>query len=366
MATSRVLVVAERADGLPPHEAARAVADGWARQAPHVRVEAHATHSGGAGFADVVARTLGATVQPVVVPGPLGEEVPAGVALVDGPGGTTAYLDTAQVCGRHLVDEESLRDPSGMTSAGVGRLLTLARGTGAGRIVVGVGPLACHDGGAGMLAELGAGEDLADLAAVREEWAGTQLVLATTTEMPLLGFSGPSALLSEMYGVPREVTQALETRMGELSDHVNRLLPPAKDLLTGTARRPERERGAGAGGGAGYALQLLGARTDMGAHLLLDELGIRGRLPASLLVLVTDSYDEDAVWEGVVVETARAALEAATPTVVLARDAVVGRREGMALGVSGAYTLREGEDLAALAARVARTWTPAPPTGGVL
>ncbi|AXH95601.1 glycerate kinase [Ornithinimicrobium avium] len=366
MAAPRVVVVAERADGLPPHEAARAVASGWARQSPHVQVEALASHSGGAGFADVVARTLGATIQPVVVPGPLGEEVPAGVALVEGPGGTTAYLDTAQVCGRHLVGEESLRDPWGMTSAGVGRLLTRAREAGAGRIVVGVGPLACHDGGVGMLVQLGAGEDLANLPAVRDDWAGTRLVLATTTEMPLLGFSGPSALLSEEHGVPREVTQRLETRLGELSDHVNRVMPPATDLLTGQPLRPERQRGAGTGGGVGYALQLLGARTDTGAHLLLDELGIREHLPASLLVLVTDSYDDDAVWEGVVVETARAALDTATPTVVLSREAVLGRRGGMALGVSGSYALRPDEHLSALAARVARTWTPAPPPGGVV
>ncbi len=366
MAAPRVVVVAERADGLPPHEAARAVADGWARQAPHVDVEAHASHSGGAGFAEVVARTLDATVQAVVVPGPLGAEVPAGVVLVDGPGGPTAYLDSAEVCGRHLVGADDLLDPTGMTSAGLGSLLTRAREAGARRIVVGVGPLACHDGGLGMLVELGAGEDLADLPALREEWAGTQLVLATTTQAPLLGFHGASALLSEEHGVPREVTQRLETRLGELSDHVNRLLPPATDLLTGTARRPEREQGSGAGGGVGYALQLLGARTDSAGRFLLDELGIRERLPGALLVLVTDAYDEDTVWEGMLVDTATAALDTATPTVVLARETLVGRRGGMALGVSGAYEMRAGEDLAALGARVARTWTPAPPPGGVV
>ncbi|WP_158288615.1 glycerate kinase [Ornithinimicrobium flavum] len=344
-----------------PAGIAEQVAGGWAASAPHVQVGAFSSHDGGAGFAAVVAERLGAALHPVVVPGPTGADVPAAVAVVGDAEGGTAYLDTAQVAGRHLVGADRLRDPDGMTSAGVGRLLALARGTGVRRVVVGVGPLACHDGGAGLLAALGAGADLTDLRAVRDDWAGTQLVLASTTESPLLGFSGASASLGEL-GVAPEVTQRLETAMGDVADRVNAVLPPARDLLTGLPRRPERAAGAGAGGGVGYALQLLGARTDTGARLLLDELGIRPLLPGSLLVLVTDAYDHHTVHEGVVAETARAALETATPTVVLAREVAVGRREGMSLGISGSYALRPGEDLAALAGRVARTWTPAPPT----
>lgn len=359
----RVVVVADRSGDRLPAGTAQAVADGWAQQAPQARVEAHDCHDGGAGLAAVVAERLGATLHPVLVPGPAGTEAPAAVAVVEDVAGGTAYLDTAQVGGRHLVDDARLTDPEGLSSVGIGRLLTLTRALGVRRIVVGVGPLACHDGGAGLLRELGAGEDLADLHAVREEWAGTQLVLATTTEAPLLGFHGASASLGD-HGVAPAVTQRLETRLGELTDRVGALLPPPTDLLTGLPRRPEREAGSGAGGGVGYALQLLGARTDTGARLLLDELGIRPRLPGALLVLVTDTYDYNTVHDGVVAETARAALATATPGVVLARTVAVGRREGMALGISGSYGARSEEDLAALAGRVARTWTPTrSPTG---
>lgn len=357
----RVVVVADRAGERLTADAAAGVAQGWARTAPHAQVEAHDSHDGGAGLTAVVADRLGATLHPVVVPGPAGAQVPAAVAVVPatgGDGGGTAYLDTAQVAGRHLVPQERLADPEGLSSAGVARLLRHARDLGVDRIVVGVGPLAAHDGGVGLLQELGAGADLGELAAVRDEWAGTRLVLVTTTESPLLGFQGASAGLGD-HGVLPEVTQRLELRMGDLTDRVNAVLPPPRDLLTGLPRRPEREPGSGAGGGVGYALQLLGARTDDGARFLLDELGIRARLPGSLLVLVTDRYDYTTVHDGVVAQTARAALEFATPTVVLAREVAVGRREGMSLGVSGAYELRPGEDLAGLAARVARTWTPA-------
>ncbi|MFX0537309.1 glycerate kinase [Ornithinimicrobium sp. Y1847] len=356
----RVLVVADGFGPLSPHEAADAVAEGWSRQAPHVDVEAHVSHAGGAGFVDVATRGRDATTHPVVVPGPLGDEVPAAVTVVSTRGGDTAYLDSAQVAGRHLVAQDQLADPARMSSAGLGRLLTLARETGAERIVVGVGALACHDGGAGLLRELGAGEDLTDLPRVRREWADVNLVLVTDTEATLLGFHGASARLTEHHGVAPAVSQRLEGELGELTDVVNRILPPSTDLLTGLARRPERELGAGAGGGVGYALQLLGARTDTGARFLLDELGLRERLPRALLVLVSDAYDSLTVHEGVVADTARAALETATPTVVLAREVAVGRREGMSLGISGSYAVREGESPGDLAARVARTWTPAP------
>lgn len=356
---SRVVVVADRSGGRLPAGAAVQVAAGWGDRAPHVAVEAYESHDGGAGLAALVAERLGGTLHPVVVPGPTGEEVPAAIALVDGEGGATAYLDTAEAAGRHLVDPERLRDPEGLSSAGVARLLELARDLGARRLVVGVGPLACHDGGTGLLGALGAGPDLADLREVRARWAATRLVLATTTEAPLLGFHGASASLGD-HGVAPDVTQRLETTFGELTDRVNALLPPSRDLLTGLPRRPEREAGSGAGGGVGYALQLLGARTDTGARLLLDDLGIRPRLPGSLLVLVCATYDYTTVHDGVVADTARAALDSATPTVVLAQEVSVGRREGMSLGISGTYEVRAGEDLAALAGRVARTWTPAP------
>ncbi|WP_151524117.1 glycerate kinase [Serinicoccus kebangsaanensis] len=359
---ARVVVVADRSGDRLPAGTQDQVARGWSTTAPHVAVEPHLSHDGGPGFAAVVAERATATgapatTHPVLVPGPSGPEVPAAITLVRADRGTTAYLDAAQVAGRHLVDEARLADPAGLSSAGVGELLLRATELGAQRIVVGVGPAASHDGGVGLLAALGAGADLSRLAEVRRDWTDVELVLATTTEASLLGFHGASASLGE-HGVAPEVTQRLETELGGLSDRVNAVLPPPRDLLTGLPRRPERSPGSGTGGGVGYALQLLGARTDTGARLLLDEFGVRPRLVGALVVLVTDVYDYTTVHDGVVADTARAAAEVAAPTLVLAREVAVGRREGMSLGVSGSYAARGEEDLGALAARVARTWTP--------
>ena len=64
--------------------------------------------SSASGFAALVADRLGGSAHPVLVPGPAGDEVPAAITLVDDASGGTAYLDSAQVCGRHLVAADRL------------------------------------------------------------------------------------------------------------------------------------------------------------------------------------------------------------------------------------------------------------------
>jgi glycerate kinase len=343
--------------GLPAESTPAAeVAHGWSRSAPRDQVETVHLSDGSAGFVDAM-RVIGERSDPVVVPGPYGGSVPAQVAWR----GETAYVETAHVVGRHL--QEDGRSALSASSAGVGELLVAAREAGAARIVVGVGTdVVCHDGGRGLLTALGAGEDLSALPKVCREWAQVSLVLATSSMMPLTGFHGASAALVTERGVSAKDAQDHEARLGELTEVVDAALRPASasgvDLLTGAPRRRERQPGAGSGGGVGYALQILGASTVPGAVLALDELGVRPRLGGALVVLVTERYDWRSVADGVVAETAKAALEAACPTVVLAREVLVGRREGMSLGISGTYAQRSGESWQAQAARVARTWSP--------
>ena len=151
MTGPRVVVVAEQVGDAHAEDVAATVAEGWARTAPHVSLETFGSHRGGAGLADLVRRARGGTSHPVVVPGPTGEEVPAALSYIYGEGTRTAYLDAAQVLGRQLVPAERLADPAGLSSAGLARLLVLAREGDADRIVVSVGDLAPHDAGMGLL-----------------------------------------------------------------------------------------------------------------------------------------------------------------------------------------------------------------------
>ena len=74
------------------------------------------------------------------------------ILLVDGD---TAYVESAQACGLHLLDPDE-RDPNGTTSYGLGVLVARRGGGGRPTVVVGLGGSATNDGGAGMLAALGA------------------------------------------------------------------------------------------------------------------------------------------------------------------------------------------------------------------
>lgn len=364
-----VLATGQYADTPGPLAAAASLADGWHRHAPGDHVIVAPVSDGGSGFVEVIAHALDVQPTPVVVTGPTGEQVPAQLLLHEG----SAYVEAGQAAGRHLATEvlEAARGEgagdsgsagaeqlASLTSRGVGELVAAALDAGARRIVLGCGDLASHDGGVGMLQALGAGEDLGDLPAVRDRLREVTLVLAHATPLPLTGFHGASAALGTEHGVPPHVTQRLEEQLGVLTERVNRLLLPRKDLLTGKMLRPERTEGAGVGGGVGYAALLLGAQPVVGASFVIQEIGLADVLPGALVVTGSTAYDWHSVHDGVIAEVARAALEVGAPSIVMAQEVLVGRREGMSLGVSGAYEPRDGEDLADLAERVARTWSP--------
>jgi glycerate kinase len=380
----RVLIAPDSFTGtLTAAQAARAVADGWARHAPADDLELCPLSDGGPGFVGVLAAALPGRTEVVTVPGPLREPVPAQLLLVEGADGVAvAYVESAQACGLHLVPPDR-RDPGSTTTAGVGALLLAARSAGAGRVVVGLGGSGTNDGGAGLLAALlaargldapaalgGGGEallglDAADLGALRDlrdDWAGTELVVASDVDVPLLGFHGASAGFAEQKGATPEQAQRLERALGDFA--------AAACDAAGVPRALAREPGAGAAGGLGFALLLLGARRVPGATAVSDAVGLRARVAAADLVVTGEgTFDWQSLRGKVVRAVAAAGLEAGTPVVVVAGQVLVGRREALSIGVESAYAVADGPagvaaaladpatTLAARAERVARTWS---------
>jgi glycerate kinase len=113
---------------------------------------------------------------------------------------------------------------------------------------------------------------------------------------------------------------------------------------------------------------LLGAQRVNGTELACEAAGLADRVHAAdLAVTGLAVFDWEALRGRVVVAVARAAQSAGRPTVVLAERVEVGRRELASTGVDAAYAVEEvpGSDeahspedrLAALAQRVARTWS---------
>ena len=373
---------------LTAQQAAQAIAQGWVASAPHDLLTLRPLSDGGPGFLDVLASAIpDAQTLAVTVADPLGRDVPAALLVVGAEGDRTAYVESAQAAGLHLLAADE-RNPAVTSTWGVGQLVEAALAEGATRIVVGLGGSATNDAGAGMLAALGAGApkdlargglalaDISDaalpgLVTTRERFAGVELVLATDVESPLLGLQGASAVFSPQKGASPEVAQALEGALGRFVEVVRRTVPEQTDLLTGTARRLDKTPGAGAAGGLGYGLALLGGVRVSGVSEVLEAVGLRELLRAADLVVTGEGcFDWQSLQGKVVAGVAGLALETATPSVVIAGQALVGRREAMTLGLSGSYAVAETPaqveaamsdpvgTLAARAARVAATWSP--------
>ncbi len=369
-------------------QAAEAIADGWRRKAPDDLLTLVPLSDGGPGFIDVLTTSLPGESSIVTVSGPHGRDVPAALHITTDEGGRrTAWVESAQAIGLHLLDANE-RDPGTTTTWGLGQLLAAALEQDVQRIVVGLGGSGTNDGGAGMLAALGAGPrevlggggagliatregDLAGLAATRERLAGVELVAATDVGSPLLGLQGASAVFSEQKGATPEQSQLLEGALGHFAEQVRRVLPPGSDLLTGRERRLDREPGAGAAGGVGYGLLLLGARRTSGVETVLDAVGLDTLVAAADVVITGEGrLDWQSLQGKVVAGIAELAAAHATPAVALAGQVLIGRREAMALGLSGTYAVVEKHEsaeramadpvgtLADRAARVAVTWSP--------
>lgn len=387
MSPVRVLLCPDSFSGtLTAVQAARAMAEGWRRRAPRDEITMAPLSEGCAGFVDVVEAALGGTSIGVTVSDPLGRDVPATVLMVDAGGVRTAYVEAAQAAGLHLLGAGE-RDPLITSSFGVGQLIDAALAEGASRVVVALGGTGTNDAGAGMLAALGVGrtralasgglaladltpDDVDGLLEARLRFSGIELIAASQESIPLLGFGGCSATTSPEKGATVEGSQRLERALGTFVDVVESLLPIRPDLLTGLPRRLDRVRGAGAGGGLGYGLFALGAVAQSAVDLVMHAWGFDDLLSCHDLVVTGEGrLDARSLAAGAVVQVSRAAMEHAIPTIVLAGQVEVGRRETMAAGLSGTYAVADRPDkiagamadpvgtLEARAGRLAATWS---------
>ncbi|MGW4205739.1 glycerate kinase, partial [Streptomyces sp. NPDC004726] len=217
---ARVLIAADKFKGsLTAVQVAQRVTAGLERVVPALDVVALPVADGGDGTV-AAAVAAGFDRREVRVTGPLGEPVTAAYALRDG----TAVVEMAEASGLRLLPD-GVFAPLTATTYGTGELLRAALDAGAGTIVLGVGGSATTDGGAGMLAALGArfldadGEPLgpgggrlrelarADLSGLDPRFGAAELVLAGDVDNPLTGPKGAAAVYGPQKGAtPAEVT----------------------------------------------------------------------------------------------------------------------------------------------------------------
>ncbi|MFC4021211.1 glycerate kinase [Micromonospora sp. GCM10011542] len=377
----RVLLCPDKFAGtLPAPEVAAAVAAGWRTVSGGDDLLIRPLADGGPGFVEVLADALDGRRLPVPTVDPLGRPVPGEILLT--ADGATAYLESAQACGLHLLEADE-RDPKSTTSYGLGLLVTAAVESGARTVVIGLGGSGTNDGGAGMLTALGVtpldgtgaalpygGAALAAVAALdgAPRLRGARLVAATDVDNPLLGLHGGSNVFGPQKGADRADVLLLDAALERFAQVLERDLPGCPASI-GTLP------GGGAAGGIGAAILALGGGCESGIGLVTRATGLDRALDTADLVITGEgSFDHQSLRGKVVAGVAAAARDRGVPCVVVAGRVSTGRREAASAGVTDAYSLvehfggeegggldaamsRPADGLRELGARLARQWS---------
>lgn len=244
---------------------------------------------GGEGTAEALVDALGGQWREVATVDALGRPITARYGLT--PDGL-AVIEVAAAVGIGLIPPAE-REVMASSSAGVADLVRDALDAGATRVIVGLGGSATTDGGAGLLAGLGAvwldadGVALAshpealtrldrvDLTGLDPRLERVEIELACDVTNPLLGPSGSAAVFGPQKGASPEQVPVLDGVLTRIAD-----------ALVAAGRADVREvPGAGAAGGLGAAFLSLGGRRRRGVEVVAEAAGLARHVAGVDLVL---------------------------------------------------------------------------------
>src|SRR6266545_1524114 len=349
---------------------ALAVADGLRAAVPGIDAREHPVADGGDGTVEA-AMSAGFARKEVPCTGPTGDAVTAALAVRD----EIAVVELAEASGLRRLPGGRLAATTA-TSRGTGELIRAALDLGCRQVVLGLGGSACTDGGAGMIQALGgrlldaAGAELAlggasladldrlDLSGFDPRVAGTEFVVASDVDNPLLGPYGTAAVYGPQKGASAAEVALLDAALARWA--------AAARAATGV----DAASVAGAAGGVGFAaVVFLGAELRSGIEYLLDLLEVRSALPGARLVVTGEgSLDEQTLRGKAPAGVAAAARAAGVPAVAVAGRNTLPASVLESAGIAQAYTLSEIEEdpersmrepvplLRRLAGRIAADW----------
>jgi glycerate kinase len=281
--------------------AADALAAGWRRERPHDRLRLLPMADGGEGTVDAFAAAVpGARRMPVTVTGPEGTPVEASWVLLppsaDAPNGT-GVVELANTSGIELLGTPPRLRPFDAHTRGFGEAIAAALAHGVSRLVLGIGSSSSTDGGAGLLAVLGAritdasGTPIADGARGLATASSADLsglaplpphgvtVLSDVTN-PLLGARGAAAVFGPQKGASPDDVAGLDAALSRLAG------------LDAFATTDPETPGAGAAGGTGFGLLAWGAELVPGSAAVAELVGLDAAVAeASVVVTGEGSYD---------------------------------------------------------------------------
>lgn len=332
----RVVVATDRYPALSSAQAGAAMATAWAELGAEVAV----VPLGNAleGFQQALADLLAASDDLIVT-----EHGPATVVEAETAEGLVLAIRPEHEPAGQGINTEA-------TSAAVGHLLRTIVDTARGRaevarIILEVGDRPSHDGGAGLLAALGASADrpldqgvralagitTANLSPAVEWLGGTELVLvapAGEEARHLVGLRGLTSVRGHAIGLDPAMLLATDQSLVDLAGAIDR-------------KAASTTAGAGAGGGLGFAVLALGGRVVTGAAYGRDLAGLSSTVARSDLVVTGGGQLDFGTMGGDVLATVLAvATEALRPVVVVAEHNFISSRELRSIGVESAYSVR--------------------------
>ncbi|HKG56188.1 MAG TPA: glycerate kinase [Candidatus Limnocylindrales bacterium] len=262
-------------------QVASALRDGWLRARAADTVLLAPLADGGEGTLAAIEAAGGWEWQDATVNDPLCRPIRARwLRSVDGH---RAVIEMAEASGLSRVAPAE-RDAVAATSVGTGELVRVAIGAGVTTILLGIGGSATTDGGAGLLAGLGATADrdraTADLGGLDDALGRVDFQVACDVSNPLLGASGAAAVYGPQKGATNRDVRDLDDRLTRFAN--------ALDSATGRSERDTA--GAGAAGGVGFGLLAIQDRFRSfglrpGVDLVMDATGFDDKLRDADLVI---------------------------------------------------------------------------------
>jgi glycerate kinase len=323
-----VLVAPDKFRGtLTAAQAARAIETGWRRSRPDDTIELVPMADGGEGTLDALVEGLGGTTHEVRVAGPLMDIVRAPYGIVATARGTIAIVEMARASGLALL-AEGRRNPRKTTTRGTGELIRMALDHHPSQVIVCIGGSATNDGGVGAAQSLlgrfldaagdhvgPGGTALLDLDRIDlrplVELVGNDVsfVVASDVDNPLCGPAGASVVYGPQKGATPDDVRLLDRALGHLAAVVHR------DLGIDLKDAP----GAGAAGGLGFGMMaFLGAHLRPGVEVVMDAVGLRGRLERAGLVIAGEGkLDAQSMHGKTIAGVLRAAEEASVPGAIV-------------------------------------------------
>lgn len=220
--------------------------------------------------------------------------------------GQTAVVETARICGLGHVQKTEL-DALNASSFGVGQVILKAVACGVRKIYIGLGGVACNDGGAGLAAACGAqilnqcGKPVLpgaqallqaarlDLSALKKQLKGVQIIGVADVTNPLLGARGSARVYGPQKGATPAQVKVLEKCMRRW----------ARVLKEATGRDVTHLQSAGAAGAIAAGLAgCFNAKLLLGADFLMQKAALEKHVKWADLVITSEGKLDNQTFYG--------------------------------------------------------------------